>query len=77
MESGVFILGASNNQIYDNSEYSSLESSDIKYDKNLIRRDVVSYMSNMRGEAEDYHFIRILSSIMTVPEGKYFVNQEF
>ena len=70
MESGGYNLGA-----YDNSEYSSLQSSDIKFDKNLIRRGIACYMRKMREEEEYYHFIRVLSSIMRAPAGEGIVNQ--
>ena len=59
MESGGCNLGVSNNHMDDISEYSSMKSSDIKYDKNFIRRGFACYMRNIRGEEEDCHFIRI------------------
>ena len=59
----------------DNSENTLSKWSGIKYDKNYISRGIAYFMRHMK-VGKYYHVIRIFSSIMRVPAGVIFFNQE-
>ena len=71
MESGCYALGVSKNDMNEKYIYSSLKSSDIKYDKIFLRRGI--------GELQKkcYAFIRNIRCIMKVPGGEDFLNIEY